>query len=298
MPARLIVNADDFGLTAGINRAVAELYCGGVLTSATLMAGGAAFEHAVALALGHPGLGVGCHIVLTDGVPVSAPADIPSLMAGDGRTLRPKLGEFVRALLAGRIREDDIATEALAQIRRVQRAGVRVTHVDSHKHTHLFPAVLRGVLRAAQEAGVGAIRSPFEPMWTDRLAHGSRGRRTAVRLTRALRRGSEKLVRQSGLRTTDGTLAISATGELTAATLRELLSALPQTGTYELCCHPGYNDHELDAVATRLRSQRDTEREALFTVIRETRNEPGAPELVHYGEVSSSMRDPTGIRAL
>jgi predicted glycoside hydrolase/deacetylase ChbG (UPF0249 family) len=282
MAARLIVNADDFGLTPGINRAVAELYRAGVLTSATLMANGDAFEDAVAIAHANPGLGVGCHVVLTDGVPVSALADIPTLVAPGTHSLHPKLAAFVKALLTGRIREADIATEALAQIRKLQSAGIRITHVDTHKHTHLFPAVLRPLLAAAKQAGVPAIRSPFEPRWADALGHGSSPRRAAVRISRFMHRRFSKTVETSGLQTTDGTLAISATGDLTAGTLDELLRALPPGGTYELCCHPGYNDRDLDRVTTRLRTERDTEREALFETVPRVFAAPGAPQLVHY----------------
>src|SRR5215472_9391252 len=88
MHVRLIINADDFGLTCGINRAIAELHEAGAITSATLMATGPAFDDAVALALARPSLGVGCHIMLVDGTPVSDPATIPTLLGPDRRTFR------------------------------------------------------------------------------------------------------------------------------------------------------------------------------------------------------------------
>ena len=94
MPARLIINADDFGLTPGVNRAIAELHDAGAVTSATLMATGPAFDDAVALALARPSLGIGCHIVLVDGTPVSDPSTIPTLLGPDGRTFRNSLGNF------------------------------------------------------------------------------------------------------------------------------------------------------------------------------------------------------------
>src|SRR5271154_5842107 len=99
MAPRLIINADDFGLTPGINRAVAELHQAHVLTSATLMATGPAFDDAVAIARANPTLGVGCHIVLTDGVPVLPPKDIPTLIGPDRKTFRPSLISFLKALL-------------------------------------------------------------------------------------------------------------------------------------------------------------------------------------------------------
>ena len=108
MPARLIINADDFGLTRGINRSIIELHQAGVLTSATLMATGPAFEHAVAVARANPALGIGCHIVFTDGTPASPPDKIPTLIGPDRRNFRPSLISFLRALLLGQIREEDI----------------------------------------------------------------------------------------------------------------------------------------------------------------------------------------------
>src|ERR1700724_1496411 len=112
MAAQLIINADDFGLTPGVNRAIAELHQAKALTSATLMATGAAFEDAVAIAHANLTLGVGCHIVLTDGVPASPPERIPTLIGPDRKTFRPSLLNFVFDLLSGRIREEDIVREA------------------------------------------------------------------------------------------------------------------------------------------------------------------------------------------
>jgi predicted glycoside hydrolase/deacetylase ChbG (UPF0249 family) len=289
MPARLILNADDFGLTPGINRAIGELHSAGVLTSATLMANGPAFDDAVAVAHAHSTLGVGCHIVLTDGVPVSPPATIPSLIGPDGRSFRPSLTGFLGALFLGRIRAEDIAREARAQIDKLQRAGIAVTHIDTHKHTHLFSAVARPLLEVAEQTSVRAIRNPFEPAWSLALRQGSVTRSLAVRLIGRLRPrfAAHPQIRDARILTTDGTVAISATGQLNATTLAEILRDLPTTGVYELCCHPGYNDRDLDRVATRLRTHRDAEREALLTEIPRILTHPGAPTLTHYGSLVS-----------
>jgi predicted glycoside hydrolase/deacetylase ChbG (UPF0249 family) len=161
MPARLIVNADDFGLTRGINRAIAELASAGVLTSTTLMANGPAFDDAVAIAHTHPTLGVGCHIVLTDGVPISPPETIPTLLGPDRKTFRPRLLSFLQALFLNRIRREEILLEARAQIEKLQAAGITVTHADTHKHTHLFPAVAAPLLDVCEALSIPAIRNPF-----------------------------------------------------------------------------------------------------------------------------------------
>lgn len=290
MPSRLIVNADDFGLTAGVNRAIAELHRARCLTSATLMATGAAFDDAVATAHANPALGVGCHVVLTDGTPASSPETIPTLIGPDGKNFRPSLASFVQALLLGRIAEADIEREALAQIQRLQRAGIQPTHLDTHKHTHLFPAVNRPLLRLAERLSIPSVRNPFEEPWSLALGHGSPLRRMQVKLLSSLKRRFEALpqIRNHTVLTTDGTIGISATGDLDAPTLRQLLHALPPRGTFELCCHPGYNDRDLDQITTRLRTHREVERNALLTELQAIAMQPNAPRLIHYGELGEA----------
>ncbi len=287
MASRLIINADDFGLTGGVNRAIADLYRAGVLTSATLMATGAAFEDAVSIVRANAGLGVGCHVVLTDGSPVSEPQSIPTLLGADGRTFRPSLGDFVQALLRGAIREDEIEREAMAQVRKVQRAGIAVTHLDTHKHTHVFPAVVRPLLRVAERMAVGAIRRPFEPAWSVALGHGRRLRRLQMRILSGLEAKFDRNpeIRDARVLTTDGSVGISTTGSLTASTLRELLESLPREGSFELCCHPGYHDGELDGIPTRLRHHREVERMALLAEVPGFISKPNAPELINYSKL-------------
>jgi len=287
MPPRLIINADDFGLTPGVNRAIAELHQAKALTSATLMATGQAFDDAVAIAQANPTLGVGCHIVLTDGVPASPPESIPTLIGPDRKTFRPSLIDFVQSLLRGKIREDDIEREAAAQIRKLHLAGIKVTHLDTHKHTHLFPAVLRPLLRLAEQHGVHAIRHPFEQSWSLALGHGNRTRRLQVKLLGNLKTRFEQQpqIRSQQVLTTDGTIGISATGNLYNKTLHDILYAMPSEGTFELCCHPGYNDSDLDLITTRLRTHRDIERNALLTGVPAIALHPNAPELINYGNL-------------
>ena len=287
MAPRLIINADDFGLTPGVNRAIAELHQAHALTSTTLMATGPAFDDAVGVAHANRTLGVGCHIVLTDGVPVSSPQSIPTLIGPDRKTFRPSLIDFVQALLRGKIREDDIEREAGAQIQKLQLAGIKVTHLDTHKHTHLFPAVLRPLLRLAEHHGVDAIRHPFEQSWSLALGHGNRIRRLQVKLLGSLKTRFEQQhqIRDAHLLTTDGTIGISATGKLYRETLHEILHAIPAEGTFELCCHPGYNDGDLDRITTRLRTHRDIERHALLTEVPALALHPNAPQLINYGDL-------------
>ncbi len=294
MPSHLIVNADDFGLTHGVNRAISELYDAGAVTSATIMAAGPAFLDAAVLARNRPSLGIGCHVVLTDGVPVSPPRSIPSLIARDGRSLRPKLLPFLGALASNQIDPSDIEREAFAQIRRVQDAGLAITHLDTHKHTHILPFVLKPLLRAAARAGVRAIRNPFEQPWAFPLSNGSAARTSQLRILQPLKRSffRQPEIHSGHIRTTQGTIGVSATGTLDEGTLRNLLGALP-AGTWELVCHPGYNDRELDGVTTRLRRSREIEREALVAVLSTAARKKSfgtdahlsGIQLIHYGSL-------------
>jgi len=266
--SRLIINADDFGLTSGVNRAIAELHQAGVLTSATLMARAGATPEAIQIALATASLGVGCHVVLVDGEPVLPPREIPSLVDRQTGCFPPKLTTFLGRLFTGRIRATEIEAEAAAQIALLQHAGLRLTHIDTHKHTHMFPPVLQPLLRAARKAGIGAVRNPFEPEWAVRATPRASITRTAeVIALRRLGPFFRRMIARENVATTDGTIAVTGTGTFNVDTARALLSELPE-GTWELVTHPGYNDADLEKVRTRLRASRDTERQALV-VLRE-----------------------------
>jgi chitin disaccharide deacetylase len=260
------MNADDFGLTGGVNQAILELHKAGVLTSTTLMAKATATSQAIALSHATPSLGVGCHVVLVDGDPVLEPSSIPTLADAQTGRLHPTLGAFLKRLLTDRISSDDIEAEAAAQISQLQSQGVRLTHIDTHKHTHMFPAILRPVLRAARAAGIHTVRNPFEPEWSLRATLGAPWvRRTQVRMLRAFEPAFRRIVEEEGFNTTDGALGVLATGTLDPATVASLLGELP-TGCFELVAHPGYNDADLARAHTRLLTAREIEQAALLVV--------------------------------
>ncbi len=279
----LILNADDFGLTPGVNRSVLELGAGGALTSTTLMAISRYAPESPAMA-GSSQLGVGCHVVLVDGEPALPPSQIPALAPSGA--FRPKLGAFVRDLLLGRIPESEIEAEAVAQIRRAQSTGIRITHLDTHKHTHMFSRVLRPLLSAALLCGVRAIRNPFEPDWALRATPRAPAlRRAQVRLLRTQRRTFIRTVDQTGLATTDGAIGVLATGTLDAETLTSLLNAMPP-GTWELVCHPGHVDDALNQAHTRLRESRAIEHAALVKVIPAFLSAHPNVTPIHFGQLA------------
>lgn len=264
---RLIINADDFGLTSGVNRSIIECHKAGTVTSTTLMANAEAFDDAVALARSQPQLRVGCHSMLVDGAPLTPADSIASLLAPGLQVFRTGIAGFAHAALAGRLHSDEITREATAQIRKIQKSGIEVTHLDSHKHTHMFPQVLRPLLRAARDCGVRAVRNPFAPLKALAFATFLRRPRFWVRYTEvtALRRfaGAFQVEAEAaGIRTTQGTFGIVATGGLDQKLFDALIGSVPE-GTWEFVCHPGYNDSDLDRMATRLRTSRVEEMRVL-----------------------------------
>lgn len=261
---RLIINADDFGFTSGVNRGIVEAHRRGVVTSSTLMATGRAFAEAVELAKTAPGLSVGCHIVLIDGQPVLPSGQIPSLTESNGTgAFSDGLKTFAARALLGRMNSAEIEAEAGAQIRKLQDAGVMVSHFDAHKHTHLFPNILRPLLRAAANCGVRAVRNPFGPRLPLRSNQLFAQPNLWVRYAElhTLNRFASKFrayVDREGFVAPSGTLGIEVTGTLDENLFHAIARSIPE-GTWEFVCHPGYNDADLKAARTRLRESRETE---------------------------------------
>lgn len=220
------------------------------------MACGNKFSEAVALAKQSPKLSVGCHVTLVDGAPVLDPGEVPTLISAKDRRFYRSLTNFAGLAVIGRLNEPQIEAEVIAQIQKLQQAGIEVSHLDSHKHTHMFPEVLRSVLRAAKKCGVHAVRNPFEPLVFASLRNWKR--QFQLKLLQRYRAPFRRLLADTGVNTPDGCIGIAATGGLNLDTFRQLLERLPE-GTWEFVSHPGYNDSELDQVQTRLRASRDKE---------------------------------------
>lgn len=280
-------------MTTGINRGIEQACRAGLVRSTTLMASGAAFDDAVAIAQRTPSLDVGCHIVLIGGEPILPASQLPSLVAQNGTSsaqFRSSMVRFTRAALGGKFAAEEIKAEVSAQILRVQRAGIAISHVDTHKHTHIFPAVLAPLLEAARDCGIRAIRSPFTPLrllvaQLFRLQQWSRS--TQVALLRVFRSDFERELRRAGMRAPDGAFGIVSTGSLTSATFAAIAAGIPE-GTWELVCHPGYVDAALDRVATRLKKSREIELEVLCSKEARTSLERHGVDVISYRDFLES----------
>ncbi|MGA2714592.1 MAG: ChbG/HpnK family deacetylase [Bryobacteraceae bacterium] len=243
---RLIVNGDDFGFTEDVNEGIVEAFRHGILTATTLMANGDAFDHAVNLAHQTPSLDVGCHLVLVQGKSVLDPS----------RDLPATLPELVSALLQRKLQVYD---ELAAQVRKIARAGIRPTHIDTHKHTHLLPPVLDAIAQVAQDYRIPWVRRPFD----FGVDTGARITKSAVALgIRVTRPGFTRALGK--LRTTDYFTGFQITGSLHGANLIDTLERLPE-GLTEFMCHPGKLGPQLRAAKTRLKESREIELAALVS---------------------------------
>ena len=211
----LITNADDFGFTRDVNAGIIEAHRHGILTATTLMATGAAFDHAVELARQNPELDIGVHLVLVDS------AGFP-----------PTIARLLFSL--GRIHVYD---ELVRQVRKVLDAGLKPTHLDTHKHTHLLPQVFNAVTSVAREFKIPWVRRRFGPF---------------------------RLLPTRGCRSTDHFTGFRLTGRYGAAELAEVIRRLPE-GSTEFMCHPGLCTDELRAARTRLKESRRRELDALVS---------------------------------
>ena len=238
---RAIINADDFGLCRGVNEGVIKAHREGVLTSTTLMANMPGFEDAVALAGENPRLGVGIHLNILRGRPVSPPDKVPTLLAPSG-LMWGSVYVFLRRLWAGRISPSDIETELRAQIEKVLRAGVPATHADSEKHLHTVPAVFRTVARLLPEYGLRRVRFINEFCLSPRPAQ------TAKALAISLScRGMRRRLREHAIMTADRFYGLCGSGRMTVRRLVRILERLGE-GTAEIMLHPGYMTAELVAL--------------------------------------------------
>jgi predicted glycoside hydrolase/deacetylase ChbG (UPF0249 family) len=263
---QLVVNADDFGFTPDVNEGIVEAHRRGILTATTLMANGEAFEDAVRQARETPTLDIGAHLVLVGGRSTLT-----------GKALPETVGKLLGALVRREIR---VHEELRAQVRRIVDAGLRPTHLDTHKHTHLAPPVLDAVARVAEEFGIVWVRRPFDfPLNAMPVPPLRRLTSRAMALAGPL---FENVLARHGCKTTGHFAGFQITGLFRTAELVELMDAIPE-GSTELMCHPGYCREALRNAQTRLKESRERELDAL--VSRQVRDavERNGIEVVGYG---------------
>jgi hopanoid biosynthesis associated protein HpnK len=265
---QLIVNADDFGLTESVSSGILDAYREGIVTSTTLMANGGAFDAAVSMRHRTPRLGIGVHLNLTTGEPVSPALRIPSLVDRSGR-LHLSPCRLLRALVARQVNLADVESELRRQITKILIAGILPTHLDGHKHVHVLPGVSDVVIRLAQEFSIPSIRCPQEvPPTVPTLLRSGNPRTQVVRqylvgrIVSRFAKGFKEKLAKTGLLFPAHFYGLSQTGVLHTQSILDILGRLSD-GVSELMCHPGYLDTDLVRAGTRLLAQREVEIRAL-----------------------------------
>ena len=288
---QLIVNADDFAMTEGVNRAILEAHRNGIVTSTSLLANGAAFASAIEMARQTPSLGVGVHLNLTEGKPVSSASGVPGLTTSGGEFVAGP-GKLVVRMLRGRVAAAEIEREFRAQIEKLLAAGIAPTHLDGHQHVHMWPPVFTITARLAGEYGIRGVRCSRERRTALAGIFGRNGtsRSKIVRqwgggvALAVLAVDARGRLARAGVSAPDYFYGVSATGFLDREALQAVLRELPE-GSSELMCHPGYADAALQAVPTRLQREREVELAALTgPEIRNLVREQGI-QLITYREL-------------
>jgi len=157
---KLIVTADDFGLSEGINDGIVGASLNGIVTRTSLVANGPAFDHAVSLAREHENLRVGVHLTLVGAKPVSNPVRIQSIVRPHDTDFYANYKQFLVRYLLNRISLHDVRVEFEAQMEKVSSTGLNINHLDSHQHLHMLPGIFTIVVALARRYGIGKIRFP------------------------------------------------------------------------------------------------------------------------------------------
>lgn len=282
MDRRIIINADDFGLCEGVNQAVAQAHSSGVLTSATIMVNMPGADDAVKIAKEMPTLGVGVHLNLTEGPPVSKEACVERLIGADGQFDRSPIRLSLLSLTGHKIREA-IRTELAAQIQWVIDHGLKPTHLDSHKHIHACPALFSIVCQLAGRFGIRAVRWPFEPEELSRTpwpltSEDGRAKALKIRIMARINRLQNKdFLRNNVL------FGIAHTGKIDVNFFKAV-ALYNSAATAEVMTHPGFAD-SLNPEKTRLLHQRKVELEALCSDKTKRYFKDAEIKLVHYGQL-------------
>ncbi len=237
---KLIVNADDFGLSSGVNRAVEIAWQQGILTQTSLMAGGDAFEEAVDIARRNPNLQVGLHLTLVQGKPVLPPEQIPGLVGINGFFPDNPVSMGMKLFFDPTIRSQ-LRKEVEAQILKVKNAGISLSHIDGHLNIQMHPTVFALLSELMPLHGISSFRITRERLWENLRIDRSRmvGKTLERIIFGALAGHAMPTLKYYGISTAEEVKGVLNSGRMTEDYLLEILGRL-QTGASEVYFHPGY----------------------------------------------------------
>ena len=255
---RLIVNADDFGLSPSVNQAVIRAHREGILTTASLMTGEAGFDEAVRLARENPKLGVGLHLVLLHGHAVLPPDKIPGLVNSHGEFSNSPVGVGMKYFFLPGLREQ-LHAEIHAQFEKFRSTGLPLDHVNGHLHLHLHPAIFKILMEDSEKLGIRHLRLTRDCLARSRaMSNGHLFYKVShAAIFESLSRRARGPLRQKNIRHAQITFGLLQDSRVNEDYLLKLLPELPP-GDSELYSHPSLDKfkHEFDAlISPRVREQ-------------------------------------------
>jgi len=236
---RLVVTADDFGADLAVNEAVERAHVDGILTAASLMVTGAAAEDSVKRARRLPTLGVGLHLVLVEGRPALPPNEVPDLVDAQGHFRTNMVRAGIDIFFRPTVRRQ-LAAEIAAQFAAFAATGLRLDHVNAHKHFHLHPTIAGLILEIGPRYGMKAVRAPVEPAVIIGAIEPRRNGGIDW-IANSYARTAQARLRRAGMLVPDQLFGLAWSGALTQARLAALLERLPP-GLSEIYCHPAIRD--------------------------------------------------------
>ncbi len=277
---RVIINADDFGWSAAVNHGIVEAHRRGILTSTTLLTNFPGFEHAAAVARETPSLGVGLHLNIVHGAPLSPPDQVASLVDGSGNFAG--MSTLLRRATLGRLRRPDLDLELSAQLERYRQRIGEPTHLDSHKHVHIFRPIRDAVIAVARQLAKKRLRTHYET-----APLGCSTRDWKCRAFRILARPTKAAVQQAGCLTPDHFVGLADSGGMTPQFYNRAFDRMPD-GITEIMCHPGPANSNDGVTGTYYITPffRELELNALFDLSLIDRLAGSGYEKIHYGQLN------------
>ena len=287
---KIIINADDLGLSEGTNNGIVNALQHGLVSSTSLMACGRAFDHAVVLLKKAGITGAGVHLTLDEERPVCEASAISSITTSSGRFMERGI-LLKKLLLTNQINMDHVYLEFRSQIHKIRDAGLTVTHLDGHGHVHVYPGISRIVSRLASEFGIRKIRFPAERYsYLDfKRFNAKKYLNKAIVTTFAILARKQFAAQHSVM--PDGFMGMLFGGSLNVDNLERVFANMPNARCVEIMSHPGDMDEQREKEYGHWRYHWTDELNALLSNSKDDIRRRYGYEIISYGELNDSLAE-------
>ncbi len=286
---KVIINADDFGLSNSINKGIIESALKGVVTSTSLMVNMQGFEDAINIIKQSPFLDVGIHINLIRGNSIAPLYKMKSLMRKE--FFLGSVFSFFIKLYQKKINLNEVELECRAQIEKALRAGVNITHIDSDKHIHMLQPLLGIFIKIAKEYNITKIRFlnelPYVFHKTFNAGYIFNKNFYGILYHHIYASKNKSVLTTNGIKTTDFFYGMCETGNMVWTRYEFILRNL-KNGSTEIMCHPGYIDEGCKVTSLlndNIKYSREKEIEALCGVKLKKLIQQSSIQLINFKEL-------------